>query len=83
MAWGPEISCRSKSCLVLLGGIKTRASPLIGISTFTRSGAWKPSEDLELTGVCCINMDDQVDDRKVDALFETAAVLRAAGGKDR
>ena len=34
------------------------------------------SENPYLTGVCCINMDDQVDDAKVDAIFTTVSDLR-------
>jgi len=30
-----------------------------------------------LTGLCCINLDDTVSDEQVNALFETAAALRA------
>ncbi|MHC4722561.1 MAG: hypothetical protein ACYS6I_07610, partial [Planctomycetota bacterium] len=30
----------------------------------------------ELTGVCCINMDEKVADEKITAIFETAAALR-------
>lgn len=38
-----------------------------------------------LTGVCCINMDDQVGDEKVTAIFETVHELRRqyAAGKNR
>jgi len=36
------------------------------------------SGDPSLTGVCCINMDDQVTDDKVRAIFETVAALRRA-----
>lgn len=34
------------------------------------------SGPLELTGLCCINMDDQVTDDKVDTIFRTAQALR-------
>lgn len=37
------------------------------------------SGDLSKTGVCCINMDDQVQDEKVAAIFETCAELRKGG----
>jgi len=30
-----------------------------------------------LTGICCINMDDSVDDRKIDAIFETVKKIRS------
>jgi hypothetical protein len=36
------------------------------------------SGDPHLTGVCCINMDDQVTDDKVRAIFETVFALRRA-----
>ncbi len=34
------------------------------------------SGDAQLTGVCCINMDEKVADEKIDAIFETVAALR-------
>jgi hypothetical protein len=34
------------------------------------------SNDLSLTGVCCINMDDKVSDDKIDIIFETVNELR-------
>ena len=34
------------------------------------------SADPERTGVCCINMDENVKDEQVDALFETVQALR-------
>jgi len=34
------------------------------------------SGPLELTGLCCINMDDQVTDDKVDTIFATAQAIR-------
>jgi hypothetical protein len=38
------------------------------------------SADPQLTGVCCINMDDQVTDDRVRAIFETVFELRQRGG---
>jgi hypothetical protein len=34
------------------------------------------SENPYLTGVCCINMDDDVEDKKIDTIFETVNNLR-------
>lgn len=34
------------------------------------------SADPERTGVCCINMDENVEDEQVDAVFETVGTLR-------
>lgn len=34
------------------------------------------SGNAQLTGVCCINMDEKVADEKIDAIFETVAALR-------
>lgn len=39
------------------------------------------SSDPNLTGVCCINMDDQVPDANVTAIFETVKELRRELGK--
>jgi hypothetical protein len=36
----------------------------------------RDSENPYLTGVCCINMDDEVDDSKIDTIFETVNDLR-------
>ena len=36
----------------------------------------RDSENPYLTGVCCINMDDEVDDTKIDTIFETVNDLR-------
>jgi hypothetical protein len=36
----------------------------------------KESGNPYLTGVCCINMDDRVEDKKIAALFETVETLR-------
>jgi len=36
----------------------------------------RDSENPFLTGVCCINMDDEVDDTKIDTIFETVKELR-------
>lgn len=36
----------------------------------------RDSENPYLTGVCCINMDDEVGDEKIDAIFETVKDLR-------
>lgn len=36
----------------------------------------RDSENLWLTGVCCINMDHQVDDEKITAIFESVEELR-------
>jgi hypothetical protein len=44
------------------------------------------SGDPDLTGVCCINMDDRVSDAQVRAIFETVFALRgrtAKRGKER
>ncbi|MGA2624944.1 MAG: hypothetical protein ABSF91_13880 [Bacteroidota bacterium] len=38
----------------------------------------KDSENLYLTGVCCINMDDRVTDEKIRAIFKTVFDLRGA-----
>jgi hypothetical protein len=40
----------------------------------------KQSENYELTGICCINMDDTVIDTNVDAIFETRKELLEAAG---
>lgn len=37
----------------------------------------RESADPWLTGVCCINMDHQVSDAQIDAIFDTVAELRA------
>jgi hypothetical protein len=37
----------------------------------------KDSDNPYLTGVCCINMDDNVADDKIDAIFETVESLRS------
>ena len=34
------------------------------------------SDNPQLTGVCCINMDEKVADEKITAVFETVAALR-------
>ncbi len=34
------------------------------------------SDNPQLTGVCCINMDDQVEDQKVEIIFQTVEELR-------
>jgi hypothetical protein len=39
------------------------------------------SNDPWLTGICCINMDDQIADANVDAIFDTVAELRRAIGE--
>lgn len=36
----------------------------------------KQSGDPQLTGVCCVNIDDGVSDDKIDAIFDTVAELR-------
>ncbi len=36
-----------------------------------------------LTGVCCINMDHQVSDKKISAIFETVETLRKEYQKER
>ena len=36
------------------------------------------SENPYLTGVCCINMDDEVEDKKIDTIFETVNDLRTS-----
>ncbi len=36
----------------------------------------KESDNSELTGICCINMDDQVSDENITAIFETVEELR-------
>jgi len=36
----------------------------------------KASGDPELTGVCCINVDDQVMDEQISAIFEAVERLR-------
>ncbi|HEC41275.1 MAG TPA: hypothetical protein ENI20_00415 [Bacteroides sp.] len=36
----------------------------------------RESENPYLTGVCCINMDDEVEDKKIDTIFETVNDLR-------
>lgn len=36
----------------------------------------KDSKDPYLTGVCCINMDDRVEDKKISVIFETVEELR-------
>ena len=40
----------------------------------------KQSGDLRLTGVCCINIDDTVDDESVDAIFEARKELLEEAG---
>ncbi len=41
----------------------------------------KESGNPYLTGVCCINMDDRVADKKIDAIFEAVGELRYEYGK--
>jgi hypothetical protein len=36
----------------------------------------RQSDNPYLTGVCCINMDDKVQDEKITAIFETTEELR-------
>jgi hypothetical protein len=36
--------------------------------------------DFELTGICCINMDDTVKDENVDAIFEARKELLEEAG---
>lgn len=43
----------------------------------TITGLVTDSDNPSLTGVCCINMDDQVDDGKIAAIFRTVEKLRA------
>ena len=42
----------------------------------TIHGLLADSSNLQLTGVCCINMDEKVADEKIGAIFETVAALR-------
>jgi len=42
----------------------------------TIGGLVAESGNPELTGVCCVNMDEKVSDEKITAIFETVAVLR-------
>jgi hypothetical protein len=42
----------------------------------------RDSGDLNLTGVCCINMDDKVKDENITTIFETVAELRKGGTRE-
>ncbi len=60
---------------IRLDPVSLRTMPLAKLREEIRSRV-EASGDLSLTGVCCINMDDQVSDEQVSALFEEAAALR-------
>jgi hypothetical protein len=45
-------------------------------------GLVKESGNPNLTGVCCINMDDKVSDEKIDTIFETVNELRESFSRD-
>lgn len=52
----------------------------------TIRGKVKESGDLRRTGICCINIDHQVDDANITAIFDTVRALReelGTGGEGR
>jgi hypothetical protein len=81
VGWGGDVAAVRKALPTTFLNLRLSPAELVRQSPSeiesTVRGLIADSHDRERTGVCCINLDHQVDDRQVDAIFE--AVAQAGG----
>ena len=83
LGWGGDVAALRRALPDTFFNL--RLSPVL-LNTYSESemeniitGLVDASGDLSKTGLCCVNMDDAVEDSKIDALYRIAATLRERG----